>query len=113
MDRGAGQGADFASGIGSTEEHEFRRFRLGQWTSTRSAAFLAGAWESIIDGREVPNGTSVVVSFVTARQRDCIALVACATDDPHVFPIRVWEASERVDTSDIAAEIRAVFGRRP
>lgn len=29
---------DFASAVASTDENEFRRFRLGQWTSSRSVA---------------------------------------------------------------------------
>lgn len=34
---------DFASAIASTDENEFRRFRLGQWTSTRSVAFASAS----------------------------------------------------------------------
>jgi phage terminase large subunit-like protein len=37
---------DFAAAVGSTDENEFRRFRLGQWTSTHSVAFASGTWEA-------------------------------------------------------------------
>ncbi len=60
---------DFASAAASTDEHEFRRFRLGQWTSTRSLAFASGHWEAAAAVREIPDGTDVVVSFTAARQR--------------------------------------------
>ncbi|MCI0633887.1 MAG: terminase large subunit [Actinobacteria bacterium] len=102
---------DFAAAVASTDEHEFRRFRLGQWTSTRSVAFASGVWEAAAAGREIVDGTDVVVSFVSARARDTVALVACTVDEPHIFPIHIWETSERVDPSDVAGELRAVFGR--
>jgi phage terminase large subunit-like protein len=99
---------DFASAIASTEEHEFRRFRLGQWTATRSVALPTGAWEACKIEREVKAGSPVVVAFVAARQRDCIALVA-ATFDGFVFPIAIFEPGERVEPREVAAAIREVF----
>ena len=39
---------DFRSTVKKTPEHDFRRFRLGQWTSTRSAALPYGAWEACV-----------------------------------------------------------------
>ena len=53
----------------------------------------------------------MVVAFVAARARDTVALIGCTVDDPHVFPIRIWEETERVDPSDVADEIRAVWSR--
>jgi phage terminase large subunit-like protein len=128
-------GEDFASAVGSTEENEFRRFRLGQWTSTHSVAFASGVWDAAAAVHDVPDGTSVAVAFVAARQRDSVAIVGCTlasarpgvqfwTDDgpipptpeppshgPHIFPIRVWEESDRVDPTDVADELRAVVAR--
>lgn len=101
---------DFAAAVGSTDEHEFRRFRLGQWTSTRSLAFASGVWEAAAAGREIVNGTDVVIAFVAARLRDTVAIVACTVDEPHIFPIRVFEATERIDPSDVADELREVWG---
>jgi len=56
-------------------------------------------------------GQEVVVCFAAARQRDTVAIVGCTVDVPHVFPIRIWEASERVDPSEVAEELRAVWAR--
>ena len=103
---------DFAAAVASTDEHEFRRFRLGQWTSTRSVAFASGVWEAAAAGREIVDGTDVEIAFVAARKRDTVAIVACTVHEPHhVFPIKVWEESERVDPSDVADELREVWGR--
>jgi hypothetical protein len=52
-----------------------------------------------------------VVAFVAARQRDTVSVVGCTLGDPYVFPIRIWEETERVDRSDVADEIRAVWAR--
>jgi hypothetical protein len=102
---------DFAAAVASTDENEFRRFRLGQWTSSRSVAFAAGIWDTAAAVRDVPEGTEVVVCFVAARQRDTVAIVGCTVDEPHVFPIRNWESSERVEPIDAADELRAVWAR--
>jgi phage terminase large subunit-like protein len=102
---------DFAAAVASTEENEFRRFRLGQWTSTQAVAFGSGVWEAAVHDREVPDGTECVVAFVAARARDTVAIVACTLEEPHVVPIRIWEETERVDPLDVADEIRAVWAR--
>jgi phage terminase large subunit-like protein len=130
---------DFASAVASTDENEFRRFRLGQWTSTHSVAFASGVWDAATAERDVPDGTGIVVSFVAGRSRDTVAIVACtlasprtvkfwafASDplepkpepepeepfpDPHIFLIRVWEPGERVDPTDVADELKAVMAR--
>jgi len=102
---------DFAAAVGSTDENEFRRFRLGQWTSTHSVAFASGVWEAASVETDVPDGTEVVVCFMAARARDTIAIVGATLDSPHVFPIRIWEESERVDPVDFAEELRAVWAR--
>jgi phage terminase large subunit-like protein len=102
---------DFAAALASTEENEFRRFRLGQWTSTHSVAFPSGVWEGAGFERDVAHGRECVVAFVAARKRDTIALVGCTLDDPHVFPIRIWEETDRVDPIDVADEIRIVWSR--
>jgi phage terminase large subunit-like protein len=92
-------------------ENQFRRLHLNQWTSARDVAFPAGAWESAGATRDVPDGTEVVIAFVAARTRDTVAIVGCVRDDPFVFPIRIWDSSERVDPSDVADELRAVCRR--
>lgn len=97
--------------MASTDENEFRRFRLGQWTSSRSVAFASGVWDAAAAERDVTDGTEVVVCFAAARQRDTVAIVGCTVDEPHVFPIRIWESSERVEPVDVADELRAVWAR--
>ena len=102
---------DLAAAIGSTEEAEFCRFRLGQWTSTRSVAFPAGAWDECANEREVRSGAAVVIAFVAARQRDAVALVGCTMDESHVFPFEIFEPGERVDPVEVATAIRVSFSR--
>jgi phage terminase large subunit-like protein len=102
---------DFAAAVASTDENEFRRFRLGQWTSTHSAAFASGVWDAAAAERDIPDGTECMVAFVAARQRDTIAIVGATLDSPHIFPIMIWEQAERVDPSDVAEELRSVWGR--
>ncbi len=102
---------DFASAVASTDENEFRRFRLGQWTSTHSVAFSSGVWDAAAAARDVPDGTECVIAFVAARQRDTIAIVGCTLDHPHIFPINIWESDERVDPNDVADELRTVWSR--
>ena len=48
------------------------------------------------------------MSFVAARQRDCIALVGC-TLDSYVFPIAIFEPGERVEPREVEAAIRECF----
>ncbi len=100
---------DFQAAVASTPEHEFRRFRLGQWTSTKDAALPAGAWDALTDkNRVVPPGSSIIVGFDGSRVRDCTALCACTITDPHIWPIEIWEPTEheRVDPKDVAEAIR-------
>jgi phage terminase large subunit-like protein len=92
-------------------ENQFRRLHLNQWTSSRDVAFPAGIWDAAASSREVPDGTNVVACFAAARQRDTVAIVACTLEDPHVFPLRIWEESERVDPNDVAEELRSVWNR--
>jgi hypothetical protein len=92
-------------------ENQFRRLHLNQWTTGRDVAFPEGVWACAAADVDAPDGTEVVIAFVAARQRDTVALVGCTLDSPHVFQVRVWEESERVDPSDVADELRAVWAR--
>jgi phage terminase large subunit-like protein len=102
--------ADFEAALGTTPEHEFRRFRLGQWTTTKDAALPAGAWASLEAPRDVPNGTSVIVGFEASSTREAIALVAC-TLDGFLFPIEIEEEAGRVDPANVAEAIRQTCSR--
>jgi phage terminase large subunit-like protein len=92
-------------------ENQFRRLHLNQWTTGRDVAFPEGVWACAAADVDAPDGTEVVIAFVAARQRDTVAIVGCTLDSPHVFQVRVWEESERVDPSDVADELRAVWAR--
>ena len=84
---------------------------LNQWTTGRDVAFPEGVWAAAAADLDAPDGTEVVIAFVAARQRDTVAIVGATVHSPHVFPIRIWEETERVDPSDVADEIRAVWAR--
>ena len=92
-------------------ENQFRRLHLNQWTTGRDVAFPEGVWAAAAADLDAPDGTEVVIAFVAARQRDTVAIVGATVHSPHVFPIRIWEETERVDPSDVADEIRAVWAR--
>jgi phage terminase large subunit-like protein len=92
-------------------ENQFRRLHLNQWTTGRDVAFADGVWDAAARASDVPDGTEVLIAFVAARARDTVAIVGCTIDDPHGFPIRIWEESARVDPSDVAEELRAAWSR--
>lgn len=102
---------DFRAALPTTPEHDFRRFRLGQWTSTRDAALKTGAWAArATPGRQLLVGEPMVLGFDGSRERDCTALIGC-TLDGFLFEVEVWEpASERVDPKVVAETLRQVCG---
>lgn len=73
-------------------EHEFRRFRLGQWTATDQAWLPYGAWAACAaPGRPVPPpGTKIWLGFDGSYSGDSTALVG-VTEDAHVFVVGCWE----------------------
>jgi len=73
-------------------EHEFRRYRLGQWTATDQAWLPYGAWAACgAAGRPAPPpGTRVWLGFDGSYSGDSTALVG-VTDDLHVFVVGCWE----------------------
>lgn len=97
-------------------EHEFRRFRLGQWTATESAWLPYGAWDACAaPGRDVPpDGTRIWLGFDGSFSGDSTALVG-VTDDQHVFVVGAWENPGRKDwrvpRDEVAATIAEAFGR--
>lgn len=76
-------------------EHEFRRFRMGQWTATAEAWLPAGAWDGCkpISAPEIGPGTRIVLGFDGSFSGDSTALVAATLDTevPHLFVVGVWE----------------------
>lgn len=73
-------------------EHEFRRFRLGQWTATDVAWLPYGAWKACeAAGRPVPApGEKVWLGFDGSYSGDSTALVG-VSEDHHVFVVGCWE----------------------
>jgi phage terminase large subunit-like protein len=73
-------------------EHEFRRYRLGQWTATDQAWLPYGAWSACgAAGRpHPPPGTRVWLGFDGSYSGDSTALVG-VTEDCHVFVAGCWE----------------------
>lgn len=70
--------------------HDYRRFRLGQWTETANAWLPYGAWEA----RKVPSslnlGDRVWLGFDGSHSGDSTALVAC-NELGHLTILNVWE----------------------
>lgn len=79
--------ADFAR----LPEHEFRRFRLGQWTATESAWLPYGAWDACARSETAPpDGARVWLGFDGSYSGDSTALVG-VTDERHIFVVQCWE----------------------
>lgn len=75
-------------------EHEFRRFRLGLWTSTSEQWLPVGAWDTCAIRRGQPEiGTRVVLGFDGSFSGDSTALVGATVGEehPYVFVCGVWE----------------------
>ena len=78
-------------------EHEFRRFRLGQWTATSQAWLPYGAWAACGDPTgPPPPGTRVWLGFDGSTSGDSTALVG-ATAAGYVFIAGCWENPGRPD----------------
>ena len=86
---------DFISTIKSTPEAEFKTKRLNIWTSTSDAWLPHGAWDSIVEDREIEDGAKVVLAFDGSFNGDCTVIVAVeASEVPHIQPIATWEKPE-------------------
>lgn len=99
---------------GRLPEHEFRRFRLGQWTASSEAWLPYGAWGECADGdRVVPAGTRVWLGFDGSISNDSTALVG-VTEDRHVFVVDCWENPGRSDWQvprvEVEEAVEAAFG---
>jgi phage terminase large subunit-like protein len=95
-------------------EHEFRRYRLGQWTATEQAWLPYGAWAACsAPGRpSPPPGTKVWLGFDGSYSGDSTALVG-VTDDLHVFVAGCWEnpgrAGWRVPRDQVEEQVAEAF----
>jgi phage terminase large subunit-like protein len=96
-------------------EHEFRRFRLGQWTATESAWLPYGVWGELACERPAPEaGARVWLGFDGSFSGDSTALVG-VTEDMHIFIVGVWEnpghTGWRVPRDEVEATVTAAFDR--
>lgn len=99
---------------GFLPEHEFRRFRLGQWTATDQAWLPYGAWAACgAPGASVPPpGTRIWLGFDGSYSGDSTALVG-VTDEMHVFVVGCWEnpgrAGWRVPRGQVLEKVAEAF----
>lgn len=71
-------------------EHDYRRFRLGQWTTTASAWLPYGAWDARRKPLEYEPGERLWVGFDGSYSGDSTALVACNSQG-HLKILGCWE----------------------
>jgi phage terminase large subunit-like protein len=96
-------------------EHEFRRFRLGQWTATESAWLPYGVWDDLAVAQGAPpDGTTVWLGFDGSYSGDSTALVGI-TDEGHLFVVGCWEnpgrKGWRVPREQVEAKVAEAFTR--
>jgi phage terminase large subunit-like protein len=97
-------------------EHEFRRFRLGQWTATSEAWLPYGAWDACMAPAVPPPGpkTRVWLGFDGSFSGDSTALVA-VSEDRHVWVEGCWEnpgrKGWRVPRDDVERVIEVAMSR--
>jgi len=76
---------------GFLPEHEFRRFRLGQWTATSQAWLPYGAWKACEANVEAPEaGARIWLGFDGSYGQDSTALVG-VSQNRHVWVVGCWE----------------------
>lgn len=93
-------------------EHEFRRYRLGQWTATDQAWLPYGQWAlCAASGRPVPPpGSRIWLGFDGSYSGDSTALVGC-TDDSHLFVAGCWENPGRPGWRVPRAQVKETVAR--
>jgi phage terminase large subunit-like protein len=97
-------------------EHEFRRFRLGQWTATSEAWLPYGAWDACVAPTAPSPGpqTRVWLGFDGSFSGDSTALVGVSADR-HVWVEAVWEnpgrSGWRVPRDDVERAIELAMSK--
>ena len=97
--------------LGHLPEHEFRRFRMGLWTTTKEAWLPYGAWAACSTKRKLKAGEEVWLGFDGSFSGDSTALVGC-TKDGHLEVLGHWakpsmgSAEWRVDIATVEQAIR-------
>lgn len=95
-------------------EHQFKRYRLGMWTTSSEAWLPYGAFDACRRPQQVPDGTRVYAGFDGSYSGDSTALVG-VTEDRHVFIIGCWEnpgrKGWRVPRGHVEAAVADAFAR--
>lgn len=98
--------------------HEFCRYHLNLWIEPDEERWLPpGLWESLVDPREVPDGTKIVLGFDGSYSGDSTALIGATVEEsPHLFVLGLWEHPGTgqqwiVDHDDVEARVHHAFRR--
>lgn len=94
-------------------EHDYRRFRLGQWTTAASAWLPYGKWDELKVSRELVPGEKIWVGFDGSFSGDSTGLIA-VTSDGFVTVLGCWEAPGkkgwRVPRHEVEDKVEETFG---
>lgn len=99
-------------------EHDYRRFRLGQWTTTAQGWLPYGAWQARTAPQEYPAGDPLWIGFDGSYSGDSTALVACDARG-HIKVIGAWENPNptrrgwRVPRDEVKAAVIRVMTEHP
>jgi phage terminase large subunit-like protein len=95
-------------------EHDYRRFRLGQWTVGATAWLPTGVWTALCGPEEYSLGERLWVGFDGSYSGDSTALVACNSRG-HVKVLGAWENPKpgtrgwRVPRDEVQTAVSAVM----
>lgn len=98
---------------GVMPEHDYRRFRLGQWTTTAEAWLPYGLWASRATPSSLNLGDDIWLGFDGSYSGDSTALVACSAGG-HLTILGCWEnpgrgRGWRVPRAEVEATMNRVF----
>ncbi len=97
-------------------ENDYRRFRLGQWTSTEKSWLPYGAFRALATGEPIPDGSPVWLGFDGSWSGDTTALVACDGNGKlqvigHWHPPALGNPNWRVPIAEVEQTIRETCAR--
>lgn len=116
---------DFETTVRITPEHEFRRFRLGQWTKTANAWLPFGAWDACKDPTlDLDPSLPTSVGVDMAYSNDSAAVVASQVrGEKVVLRAKVWENPYppthslhdhwKINPFEVEEELRSLYARFP
>lgn len=96
--------------------HDFARYYLNRWVEPDEERWLPpGTWQQLVDVRDVPRGTRVVLGFDGSYSGDSTALIgATVEDEPYLFVLGLWEhpggsVQWTVDHEEVEATVAKAF----